>query len=163
LKIEPALSTAFHPQTDGQTERINAIMEQYLRAYVSYLQDDWKRFLPTAQFAANNQVSETTKLSPFFTLYGINPKCSFDLDNKTEFPEEEKAQEAAKRLAEIHDFAKAEMRYAQDRFSEAADKSRMPAPLFKPGDRVWLDGRNLRTQRPSRKLENRNHGPYRIV
>ena len=121
-------------------------MEQYLRAYVSYLQDDWKQFLLTAHFAANNQVSEKTKLSPFFALYGINPKCSFDLDTRTKFPEEEKAQEAAKRLAEIHDFAKAEMRYAQDQFSEAADKSRMPAPLFEPRDCVWLDGRNLRTQ-----------------
>ena len=55
-----SFSTAYHPQTDGQTERMNAVMEQYLQAYVNYLQDDWIRYLALAEFATNNQVSETT-------------------------------------------------------------------------------------------------------
>ena len=54
LGIATRLSTAFHPQTDGQTERINASMEEYLRAHVNYLQDDWVRYLSLAEFAANN-------------------------------------------------------------------------------------------------------------
>ena len=66
LHVTRKLSTAFHPQTDGQTERINAIMEQYLRAYVNYQQDDWSLWLPMAEFAANNHASETTGVSPFF-------------------------------------------------------------------------------------------------
>src|SRR3978361_4553 len=70
LGIQPRLSTAFHPQTDGQTERINAIMEQYLRAHVNYLQDDWAEWLPFAEFAVNNQASETTAVSPFFANHG---------------------------------------------------------------------------------------------
>ncbi|KAH7492803.1 hypothetical protein FOMA001_g2147 [Fusarium oxysporum f. sp. matthiolae] len=60
LSINSLLSTAYHPETDGQTERLNAILEQYLRAYVSYLQDDWSRWLPLAEFAANSLKSETT-------------------------------------------------------------------------------------------------------
>lgn len=60
IKITPSLSTPYHPQTDGQSERINAILEQYLRAYINYLQDDWENWLHFAQFAANNQASETT-------------------------------------------------------------------------------------------------------
>jgi len=54
LGIERRLSTAFHPQTDGQTERTNSTLEQYLRAYVNYQQDNWKELLPMAEFAYNN-------------------------------------------------------------------------------------------------------------
>jgi transposase InsO family protein len=79
LGIQPRLSTAFHPQTDGQTERMNAVMEQYLRAHVNYLQDDWAEWLPLAEFAANNQASETTGSSPFFANKGFDPHCQFDL------------------------------------------------------------------------------------
>jgi hypothetical protein len=76
LEIDPRLSTAFHPETDGQTERMNAIMEQYLRAYVNYQQDNWVQYLPLAEFAANNHVSETTTVSPFFANYGFDPRLS---------------------------------------------------------------------------------------
>ena len=63
-QIQRKLSTAFHPQTDGQTERTNAIMEQYLRAYVNYQQDDWTDKFPMAEFAYNNAKQETIKESP---------------------------------------------------------------------------------------------------
>lgn len=65
LKIKPRLSTAFHAQTDGQAERANAVMEHYLRPYVSYQQEAWATFLAIAEFTANNHVSETTLSSPF--------------------------------------------------------------------------------------------------
>src|SRR6266550_4623710 len=88
LGIQPRLSTAFHPETDGQTECINASMEEYLRTYVNYLQDDWVRLLPLAEFAGNNQVSSTTGASPFFAVYGRNPRVDFDLEDRVEHPEE---------------------------------------------------------------------------
>jgi hypothetical protein len=162
LKIDPRLSTAFHPETDGQTERMNAIMEQHLRAYVSYLQDDWTDYLFLAEFAGNNQVSDTTSVSPFFANHGFHPKHDFELDIRIDFPEEQQAQTAAERLAAIHDVARSEMRYAQLRYQDYADNHRSPAPAFQPGDMVWVDGRHWRTERPSRKLENKHHGPYRV-
>ena len=73
LKIEALLSTPYHPETDRQTERMNAILEQCLRAYINYLQDDWEAWLHMAEFAANNQASETTGMSPFFVTYGQDP------------------------------------------------------------------------------------------
>ena len=94
LKIESRLSTAFHPQTDGQTERINAVVEQHLRAYVSYLQDDWVDYLFLAEFAGNNQISETTTVSPFFANLGYHPHCDFELDIRADNPEEQQAQTA---------------------------------------------------------------------
>lgn len=64
---------AFYSQTDGQTEKINSVMEQYLRAYVPYQQEDWSRFLPLAVFASNNYLSETTYLSSFQANYSRHP------------------------------------------------------------------------------------------
>ena len=74
LGIERRLSAAFHPQTDGQTERSNTILEQYLRAYVNYQQDDWNELLPLAEFVSNNGYQETIKTTPFYANYGRNPK-----------------------------------------------------------------------------------------
>ncbi|MBW0515130.1 hypothetical protein O181_054845 [Austropuccinia psidii MF-1] len=76
LKISRDLSTDFHPETDGQTERVNQILEQYLQMYVSYHQDDWHTWLPLAEFAYNNAEHSSTKQSPFLTIYGRNH--SFD-------------------------------------------------------------------------------------
>ncbi|MBW0499940.1 hypothetical protein O181_039655 [Austropuccinia psidii MF-1] len=76
LKISRDLSNSFHPETDGQTERVNNLPEQYLWMYVSYQQDDWHTWLPLAEFPPNNAANSSTKQSPFFTIYGRNP--SFD-------------------------------------------------------------------------------------
>ena len=72
LGIDNWLSTAFHPEADGQTERANAVME-YLRAHVLNLQDDWSTWLPLAEFAANYQAPKMTGVSPFFGMYGQDP------------------------------------------------------------------------------------------
>jgi hypothetical protein len=79
LDTQVRLSTPYHPQTDGQTEQFNAVMEQYLWCFVNYLQDGWNLWLPLSDFAANNQASESTGVSPFFTNYGYDPKWQFDL------------------------------------------------------------------------------------
>jgi hypothetical protein len=163
LHIEPRLSTAFHPETDGHTKRTNSVMEQYLRAYVNYQQDNWAQYLPLAEFTANNHVSETTGLSPFFANYGMHPKLDCESDLRVDNPEEGQAQSLTHLLAEIHDFAKAEMGYAQDRQCEYADNHQMPALSYLPGGKVWLNARNLHTNRPSRKLNNRHHEPFTVI
>src|SRR5215469_9443358 len=76
LGIKINLSSAFHPQTDGQTERTNRTLEQILRNYVDYNQKNWKELLPLAEFAINNHVSASTKYSPFFLNYGRNPSMT---------------------------------------------------------------------------------------
>ena len=73
LGIDRKLSTAYHPETDGQTERINSVLEQYLRIYVNYQQDDWSEWLPFAEFAYNNGDHSSTGTSPFFANYGFHP------------------------------------------------------------------------------------------
>ena len=79
LGIKRKLSTAYHPQTDGQTERANQDLENYLRRYVSWKQDNWARWLSVAEFAANMAPSATTGISPFHAVYGYEPCMDFDI------------------------------------------------------------------------------------
>ena len=81
--IKRRLSTAFHPQTDGQTEILNRILEGYLRAYTSLQQMDWAKLLPSAEFAYNNSRSTSTRMSPFKALYGYDPDLRTDLRTNT--------------------------------------------------------------------------------
>jgi hypothetical protein len=71
-------SLAYHPETNGQTEKINAIFEQYLKAYMNFRQNDLVDWLPLAEFVLNNAVSETTGFSFFFANYGFNSKLGFE-------------------------------------------------------------------------------------
>ena len=163
LGISPRLSTAFHPETDGQTERANQTMEQYLRAFVSHQQDDWSQWLPMAEFAANNQQSETTQVTPFLAYTGCHPRCSFDLAPLTHLPENTEARETATKPHEIHELVRAEILYAQAKQQEDADRSRAPAPVYHPGDKVWLNARNITTRRPSAKLDHKRLGPFPVT
>jgi len=88
LGISRNLSTAFHPQTDGQTERANATLKQYLRAYCNYQQDDWERLLPIAEFCYNNTQTGTTRITPFFANYGYHPRFLPDLGTRNDEPPE---------------------------------------------------------------------------
>ena len=77
LKIKVLLSTAYHPETDGQTERMNKSIAQYLRHYVSFTQKDWAKYLPLAEFTMRNTVNASTSISPFFANNSYYPRLSF--------------------------------------------------------------------------------------
>lgn len=163
LKIDRRLSTAFHPQTDGQTERLNAVLEQYLRCYVDYTQDDWNEWIALAEFATNNHASETTGISPFFANYGYDPAIELDSTTPALGHPDISAQDYVRQLSDIHDHCRAEMLRAQHRHTEQSNRQRQPAPAFQPNDLVWLDARNIQTRRPSRKLDARRLGPFTII
>jgi hypothetical protein len=163
LLINPLLSTAYHPETDGQTEIMNATMEQYIRGYVNYLQDDWCQWLPLAEFANNNHDSETTGISPFFADTGFHPRMGFEPPVARGGQPTVEANEFATHMQEIVGHCQEEMTLAQAKYAEHADNHRDPAPNYQPGDMVFLDSRNLRTHRPSRKLDFKNQGPFHIV
>lgn len=169
LQISTKLSTAFHPETDGQSENSNQGLEQYLRAYVNYLQDDWVNWLPMAEFAMNNHKSETTKVTPFFANCGQHPRMGHEPPQATrrlparQVLDIEKADQFADAMKELTDFLHDEMKLTQADYAGQADKSRFPAPAFREGDRVWLDTRNLKVDRPSRKLSEKYIGPFKIT
>ncbi len=105
MTTDHRLSTAFHPQTDGQTERQNQTMEQYLRAYVNYEQDNWVELLPLAQFAYNNSVHASMKMTLFFANYGYHPEMQFKRPKdpaSAKLLSERAADEYSGKLREIH-------------------------------------------------------------
>ena len=148
------LSTAYHPETDGQTERTNSTVEQYLRAFVNYLQDDWPRWTPLCEFTFNNSESETTGVTPFFANSGQHPRAGFEpVDNSEITQETLKAHELADQMEELTEYLKESIELAQAKHEYYANAHRMPSPKLKVGDQVWLDARNIKTQRPSKKLD----------
>ena len=125
------MSTAFYPQTNGQTERFNLVMEQNLWSYVNYLQVNWRTGLPLMEFAANNHSSEATNLSPFFALHGYHPRATTNLQPATEpTPGDPDAVVAATAIQEIHDYLQAKMGRAQAIQAEGGNRRRTPAPVF---------------------------------
>jgi transposase InsO family protein len=77
LGIQQNISTAYHPRTDGQSERSNQWLEQYLRFWVNERQNDWAQYLPLAEFAHNNWTNESTRESPFHILMGYHPRADY--------------------------------------------------------------------------------------
>ena len=100
LRIETKLLTAFHSQTDGQTERINQELEQYLRFFIDYGQKYWSEQLASAEFAINNKAYLTTKMSLFIANYGRELRISVDLRRKEKI---EKATEFAERMRKMQE------------------------------------------------------------
>jgi len=98
LGIEAKLLTAFHPQTDGQTEQMNQDLEQYLQFFVDYRQKDWLEWLASAEFATNNKVHLAIKMSLFIANYGRELRMGVDIRKKEKV---EKATEFVERMKKI--------------------------------------------------------------
>ena len=116
-------------------------MEVYLRAFTTYLQDNWVKWLPLAKFAANNTESKTLGCSPFFANYRYNPPIGFKPQTSLPImpPAELNAHELATRMEDLLNYLKEEMAAAQAKYEDDANPRRKPAPVFKEGDKVWLD------------------------
>ena len=159
LGIEQNPSTAYHPQTDGQSERTNQTIEQYLRIFVDYLQDDWKEWLPLGEFAINNSVHAATKQTPFFVNYGQHPWTGLDVRKEVH---NESAQQFADRMKKVHEDAAAALRMAAERMKRQFDRHARASHEYQPGDKVYLSSENIRTPRPSKKLDDKWFGPFEV-
>lgn len=161
LGVNHKLSTAFHPVTDGQTERINQILETYLRGYVNWEQNNWVQLLPTAQIAYNTSTPETTGISPFYANYGIQPDTHFEPQNKK--TKTETAILQAERLRQLHKQLSTELEFVRERMNKYANKKRVEGPTFRGGDKVYLATKNIKTKRPNDKLDFKYEGPFEVL
>jgi hypothetical protein len=159
LDIVGGYSTAYHPQTDGLTERLNQELKQYLRNYCSYRQDDWSDYLAMAEFAHNNAVNASTKQSPFYANYGYHPKTFLSQVRDSGVPE---ADNLVNRITRLQDELKAAMRLAQEDIKKYHDRKATEHFELKEGDKVWLDAQNIQTTSPSKTLANQHLGPFTI-
>ena len=151
--IQQNLSSAFHPQTDGQTEQMNAWVEQYLRHWVSQQgQNDWTQYLPTAEYAHNSWPHNVTKKMPHELLFGQKPIIRVDVEGEVRSPQ------ALDRLTQLQEGCLHAAETLLKRY-----KSREPRQQMEEGNLVWLDGHNLTLANGTKKLAPQRYGPFRIT
>ncbi|QRW23764.1 Transposon Tf2-7 polyprotein [Rhizoctonia solani] len=160
LGIEPHFSTAYRPQVDGQSERLNQFVEIYLRHYINYRQTDWVASLPLAEFSYNNGKHSGSKHSPFYMCYGYNPDFTVGNTKESHVPQ---ADDLADFLKEIQAEAKAALEIAAKQNAQYYDLNRREATKLEVGDKVYLSSANIKTSRPSHKLEHKRLGPYKVL
>src|SRR5437762_1515114 len=159
LNVHLNMSTAFHPQTDGQSEALNQVLEQYLRIFCTYHQDDWVELLPFAEFSYNNSVNTSTKMTPFYAVYGQHPRSVWpSIQEKCVA-----GNEFVDRLETLREELRENLSIARERMRKFHDKKKEPQPDFQVGDKVLLNAKNIKTLRPSKKLDHRMRGPWTII
>jgi hypothetical protein len=170
------MSTAFHPQTDGQAEKANQIVERYLRIFAAGNERRWDRFLGLAEFSYNSQTHAAHRLSPFVADLGHQPRRPIDLLGNVR-PDTERHPQAlafADHMSSTLSVLQNCLRQAQAAMTTEANKSRRPHE-FQAGDRVWLNSKDLPLSygaaapgeegdgaRLSRTLQQRYVGPYTL-
>ena len=168
LGIKLSMSTAYHPQADGQTERTNRTVEQYLRHYVNHQQNDWDELLIHAEYAYNNAVHSSTGLTPFEFCSGRKPQ-SFP----TTSPEIAKklarvpaAEELFQRFQTLLGIARDRMHHAQEVQAAQANSGARKPRSFQVGDMVRLSTEHYKDNvlgQASPKLTDRYIGPFKII
>ena len=139
-------------------------MERHLCTFINYQQNDWVDKLPMAEFAANNNNSSSTRLSPFFASRGLHPCMSFDVIDLSDTTTRERINK--KKTIDISEAMQSIWKYAQESLTKAqtsqsnqANKHRKEVS-YDIGDKVWLSTKNISTDRPSKKLDHKMIGPF---
>src|SRR3979490_827994 len=160
LDLHLHFTLGYHPEADGQTECVNQTLEQYLRVYCNYQQDNWSELLPLAEFTYNNAPNTTTGISPFFANKGHHP-------NLTVHPERDLASSRARKFAmdlgQLHDALKEQISHAQSRYQTSANAQRLPAPEFTISSSAYVKAQFFRTTRPTKKLAEKYLGPFQVI
>ncbi len=160
LGIKKKLSTAFHPQIDGQTKRQNSMIKVNLRAFVNWKQDDWVRLLPIAEFAYNNAKNASTGHTPFKLNYGYHPRVFFeeDVDPRSR---SRSANELAKELRKLIEVCCQNLLHEQE-FQKRAHDKRVKSHSYAASQKIWLNSKYIKTKR-NKKLESKFFGPFWVI
>jgi transposase InsO family protein len=168
LGVKVKLSTAYHKQTDGQTEIMNKYIDQRLRPFVSYYQDNWSELLPMIDRAQMTLPHAAIGMAPYQILFGSEPRQSWDWTQdkvSTTVQERINIKDALQLATRMHDawkIAKDNMERAQIRMRSTTDRHRRPID-WTVGDKVYLSTKNLSIPRPSRKLAELWEGPFEVL
>ena len=155
-----SLSSGYHPQTNGQAERANQALEATLRCVTTSNPASWSLHLPWVEYSLNTMVSTATGLSPFMCSLGYQPPLFPSQETEAAVPS---VRAHLRRCRRIWKTARDAMITNRDRVERSANRRRVPAPAYRPGQRVWLLARDLHLPTVSRKLAPRYVGPYPIA
>src|SRR5882724_9843222 len=136
LKCITAASTTYHPQTDGQTERVNQEVEQFLRLFINQCQDDWDEWLSISKFTYNNWVHASTHSSPFMLYTRQHPRLSVELLRESRL---ETLNNFASRMEKATEEVHSALARAANDMARFYDAHHKEAPLYEVGDKVWLN------------------------
>ncbi|KAI2644548.1 Transposon Tf2-6 polyprotein [Labeo rohita] len=150
LQISVSLSSGYHPQTNGQTERKIQELVRYLRAYCSSDQHDWSRYLPWAEYVQNSLRQSTTGLTPFQCVLGYQPALFPWSGEPSNVPAVDHWFRESER---VWDSAHVHLQHAVQSHKIFADVRRRLAPTFQPGELVWLSTKDIRLRLPCKKLK----------
>jgi hypothetical protein len=153
--------TAFHPETDGQTERVNQTIEAFLRAFVNLEMSNWVELLPMAEFTYNNSQTTATGHSPFYTNYGFHPNSGITQPRTDILLVTSKAY--GHWMTAIHVDCHETLEKTHKTMKRYADKDRAEAPKYSTGDLVMLSSKSIRTRHPCKKLDHTLHSPFEIT
>jgi len=162
LGIKSKLLMVFYPQTDGQTERVNQELEQYLRMFIDHRQEQWPEWLGIAEFVYNNKAHSSKKMLPFKANYRQNPRMGFEGRKKGKYKGAEKFVEKIKKIQEE---VKAVLGKAQEDIRKYTNRKRSDVDEYRVGDLVMLSTKDLKYQivgRRTEKLTERFVGPYKV-
>lgn len=166
LGTKLAMSTAYHPQSDGQTERMNRTLEDMLRAYVNYEQNDWDQHLTSAEIAINNSQQTSTKFSPYFLNYGKHPEfplnSTLTKDMKVDQTHNPVAGEVYERINYYIGRAKENLEQARQRQAHFTNQKRTET-TYQVGQKVYLTTTNLNMDNQAPKLAPKFIGPFTIL
>ena len=154
------LSTAYHPRTDGQTEQTKQTLEQYLRHYINFKQNNWIDLLPLAQFAYNNHQHSTTRILPFYANYGKHP--NWDPNNNITTSTSEAATTKINKIVKLHEELSRRVDQGGKNTAKQVNKKRLKGPTFERGNKVYLLTKNLKSKQPSSKLDHVRIGPFEV-
>jgi len=146
---------AYHPQTDGETEHVNQELEIYLWIFCTNNPKTWKSLNPLMEFSHNQKVHSVTKQSPFYLMMGYKPKDIPLVFENTNTPA---AEQRLKTLKEARNKASATHKLTRQWMAERSTRGYTP---FEKGQKVWLDGWNLKIGYESQKLTPKREGPSR--
>jgi len=155
LGIKSKLTTAFHPQTNGGTEQVNHEIQLYLSVFCINNPSSWSRALKKAEFVHNNRTHADRNQSPFELMYGTSPKAMLEPFYKGNITD-------LQRLSQLEQWRNDALLAHEYAWQKMKQKIKSTFTPFKKGDKVWLEGTNLKLGY-IKKITTKREGPFMIT